>query len=113
MGGVVDDLSGTVNAFYDLPVSGGFVPYLGGGVDAVYTTSPDGRFLNVSIPASFSDPGAGTVLRPMIHAEAGLSIAFSENWSAVPSYRFQHVFTPDGVLTFDASVLRIGLRYSW
>jgi opacity protein-like surface antigen len=112
-GGVIDDFTGTVNAFYDLPVSGGFVPYLGGGVGAVYTTSPDGRFLNVSIPATFSDAGGGTVLRPMFVAETGLNIAFGEHWTMVPSYRFQHVFTPDGVPTFDASILRLGLRYSW
>jgi opacity protein-like surface antigen len=112
-GSVIDDVTATVNAFYDLPVSGGFVPYLGGGIGGVYTTSPDGRFLNFGLPGTFTDNGASTVLRPMMFGEAGLNIAFDAHWAAVPSYRFQHVFTPDGTFPFDAGILRMGVRYSW
>jgi opacity protein-like surface antigen len=111
-GGGMDQGSATVNAFYDLPVPGRFVPYIGVGFGAVLISEQATRFANSSGTVQFNQNSSSIILPAML-GEVGLTIALDANWAAVPSYRFQHVFTQAGTFIDDSNIFKLGLRYSF
>jgi len=111
-GGGMDQGSATVNAFYDLPVPGRFVPYIGVGFGAVLISEQATRFTNSSGTVQFNQNSSSIILPAML-GEVGLTIALDANWAAVPSYRFQHVFTQAGTFIDDSNIFKLGLRYSF
>ncbi len=107
-GGNRDSYSATVNVFYDLPVPGRFVPYVGVGAGASHGESQTGIFAG---PGVSKFTGIGTSGNyALIAAEIGLTIAINQNWAIVPSYRYEHGFSTGPL---DANILRVGLRYSF
>jgi opacity protein-like surface antigen len=111
-GGGIDQGSATVNAFYDLPVPGRFVPYIGAGFGAVLTSAQTTHFANARDTVQFTQNG-GSAVHPAILGEIGLTIALDGNWAAVPSYRFEHVFTDSGAFPLDENIFELGLRCSF
>lgn len=112
-GGGVDQGSATVNAFYDLPVPGRVVPYIGAGFGAILTDAQTGHYVNSSGTVQFTQSLAATVINPAILAEVGLTVALDANWAVVPSYRFVHVFTESDAFPIDENIFKVGLRYSF
>jgi len=110
-GGGFDQGSITANAFYDLPISGGLIPYIGGGVGAFLTNAQSGYFAGPGV-RFFTQGGGTSYVVPGILGEVGLNIAFNANWAVVPSYRFEHVFTVSG-LANNENIFKLGVRYSW
>jgi opacity protein-like surface antigen len=109
-GGGHDQYSATFNAFYDLPVSGWIVPYLGGGVGVEYVNSQTGYFAGAGGAPRFTEGGSDST-NAVVLAEIGLAITLNAKWSVVPSYRFEKVFTDSGALPNSANIFRLGLRY--
>ena len=107
-GGNRDAYTATVNAFYDFPVSGPFVPYAGVGVGAADSVSQTGIFAGPGVP-KFTSHGT-TVTYAVVLAEIGAPIAIDPRWAIVPSYRYEHGFMTGPL---DASILKVGLRYSF
>jgi opacity protein-like surface antigen len=110
-GGDRNEYGGTLNAFYDLPISASYVPYIGAGggietinADTVVVAGPGG------VPR-FTEAG-GNATDAIILAEVGVTIALNEKWSVVPSYRFQHVFTNGSAFPDNANIFKVGIRYS-
>jgi opacity protein-like surface antigen len=100
-GGVHDLFTATVNAFYDLPIHGPYVPYLGAGFGLAHEVVDDAHF------AGFTQFGSDTT-NPVVLGEVGLTVRATEQWEVVPAYRFEHVFQNR---TFDAHILKLGVRY--
>jgi opacity protein-like surface antigen len=100
----------TVNAFYDLPLAGRFVPYVGGGLGFQHTDESDGTGTVAgplqSVPTHFQ---GGSSNDGIWLAEAGLSIAVTDRISIVPAYRYVQTF--DGELS--THILKVGLRYAF
>jgi opacity protein-like surface antigen len=111
-GGGVDQGSATANAFYDLPISGGLIPYIGGGFGAVLTGMQGGMFTNSSSTVHLTQ-GGSSVVYPAILGEVGLNIVANAHWTVVPSYRFEHVFISGNAFPNDANIFKLGVRYSW
>jgi opacity protein-like surface antigen len=112
--GGYDQGTATANAFYDLPIAGKVVPYIGGGFGISLTGFEGGVF---SSPAGggrvrFSTGGGTSAVMPVILGELGLNIAVAPNWTVVPAYRFAHVFNSDG-LPYNENIFKVGLRYSF
>jgi len=105
-GGDLSTFTATVNGFYDLPVAGRVVPYVGAGVgfyhawgtDAVF----DGRFTE---RASTSD-------NALVLGEVGLSLKISRALSVVPAYRFEHLFA-SGRPGWNVNIFKLGARYAF
>jgi opacity protein-like surface antigen len=107
-GGARSLFTATAGLFYDLPVAGRVVPYLGGGAGYYNLEAPVGYFtdhgLTVPVPGS-------SINSALVFAETGLGIALGGRWTAVPSYRFQYLIVP-GFSGFEEHVLKLGLRYA-
>jgi len=105
-GGSHDLFTATLNTFYDLPVPGRFVPYIGGGVgyyhESIDTATFQGRFVQ----------HGSTIDDAMVLGEVGLTVKLNSRLSVVPAYRFEHLFASHG-LAANASVLKLGLRYAF
>lgn len=110
-GGGHDRYTGTVNAFYDLPISGRYVPYIGGGFGVAQLNGGTTYFPVPGTSGRFIVGGA-SVVRPVILGEVGVAIALSDRWSVVPAYRFEHAFQT-GANTENAHILKLGLRYAF
>jgi opacity protein-like surface antigen len=110
-GGNHDQYSATVNGFYDLPMSGRIVPYIGGGFGVVVTRAQTGQFAGPGGVSTFTQ-GGGNATNAAALAEIGLTMTLAPKWSVVPSYRFEHVFTDSGAFPNDASIFKLGFRYS-
>jgi opacity protein-like surface antigen len=91
-GGGVDQITATANAFYDLPVSGGLIPYIGGGFGGSLTGTQGGLYTSPGGVSALNVGGSSGYVYPVILGEAGMAIAYSTAWAVVPSYRFAHVF---------------------
>lgn len=96
-------IRGTVSAYYDLTPTNlmGFsnlTPYVGGGAGVA----------NVEI-------GSDDDNELTFHAEAGLSVPFSDRIDFVPGIRFEYIFLDDDEADSDLWItqLRAGLRYSF
>jgi opacity protein-like surface antigen len=109
-GGGHERYTATVNAFYDLPLGGRFIPYIGAGLGVSQNDNADGAFrLGESgvFTAQGTDSTSGLVL-----AEVGFAINVSENWAVVPAYRFEHQFAPD-TPGGNANIFKLGVRYTF
>ncbi|MBV8168057.1 MAG: hypothetical protein JO021_14775 [Alphaproteobacteria bacterium] len=108
-GGDVDQFSGTVNLFYDLPI-GAVIPYIGGGIGILHSELQQGVYAsNVArFALAASSPSAGLVL-----AEVGVAIPI-DHISIVPAYRFMQTFGENGTLHAESShVVKLGVRYAF
>lgn len=110
-GGDRTEYGGTLNAFYDLPISASYVPYVGvgGGMETIKAET-----VTVAGPSGvphFTEFG-GNATDAIILAEVGMTIALNETWSVVPSYRFQHVFINSSGFPDNANIFKVGIRYS-
>jgi opacity protein-like surface antigen len=109
-GGENKQYAAMVNAFYDLPISGRVVPYVGMGLGGVHSQVSTAHFTNANNPV-FTQLG-GNATNAAIMAEVGLTVTLDPKWALVPAYRFEHVFTNSGAFTYDANILKLGFRYS-
>jgi len=109
-GGGRDQYSGKLNAFYDLPFSGWIVPYVGAGL-GVYVNKSQTTVV-ISQSGSRLNMAGGSSTNSGVLAEVGLNIILDSNWSVVPSYRFEHLFTKSGAAGNDANILKLGFRYA-
>lgn len=110
-GGSRDVFTAKVNGFYDLPVTGRVVPYVGAGIGVYRAEAQETLFVD----------GAGaTVLRgrsshagnAIVMGEAGLTVPLNPRWSIAPAYRFEHLFVRGGG-DVDAHVLRLAVHYNF
>jgi opacity protein-like surface antigen len=102
----------TANLFYDLPVEGRFVPYVGGGLGVIhvqaatitYTSAAGGRFT--------SRLAAGDKAVALL--EGGVTIVVTDAIAVVPAYRYIRQAGSVGVNgTEVAHVVKLGMRYSF
>jgi hypothetical protein len=111
-GGDRDEYGGTLNVFYDLPISvSSWVPYIGagGGVETI-----NAETVVVSGPGGvprFTEFG-GNATDAIVLGEVGMTIALDAKWSVVPSYRFQHIFTNGSAFPVNDNIFKVGVRYS-
>jgi opacity protein-like surface antigen len=110
-GGSHDQYSGTLSVFYDKPITGWIVPYIGAGVgmynliaETAYYTGPGG------VPR-FTQYG-GSITNALLLAEVGATIELDPKWALVPAYRFEKAFTRSGEFPSNANIIKLGLRYS-
>jgi opacity protein-like surface antigen len=104
-----DVLSGTLNVFYDIPLSNSIVPYIGAGYGYSSTSSGQTTFANNGNTYSIN---GGDSSSAMMLGEVGFSIPVDNNWSIVPAYRYNHFFH-DYYGTYDVHVVKIGGRYQF
>jgi len=105
-------LMGTLNLFYDLPVPGRFVPYIGGGLGGAHTETQHSRFLDASGNGFLE--GGGESTRGVALVEGGLNIALGAHAALVPAYRYLHFFGLSSSRGDEvAHIAKIGLRYSF
>jgi opacity protein-like surface antigen len=103
---------GTLNLFYDLPIPGRFVPYIGGGLGGAHTDSQHTKFLDAS-GDGFTEAG-GESTRGVALVEGGLNIAVAPKLTLVPAYRYLHFFgIPSSRGDEVAHIVKLGLRYSF
>ena len=110
-GGSHSQYSATFNGFYDLPISGWIVPYVGAGIGFIATNSQTGVFVGPGGTPRFTENG-GNAQNAVALAEAGLTIAVNDKWFVVPSYRFEKVFTTGNAYVNEANIFKLGVRYS-
>jgi opacity protein-like surface antigen len=108
-GGQHHQYAETINLFYDLPVGGRFVPYLGGGV-GYYHGDASTTFSTTPTGGPFTGHGYESN-NALILAEGGVSVAVDDHWAVVPAYRFEHLFY-DGRSAVDDHIFKVGLRFS-
>lgn len=105
-------LMGTFNLFYDLPVPGRFVPYVGGGVGIAHVQAATITYHSASGTPFTSrlrsgDKGVGMI-------EAGVTIGITDSISVVPAYRYIHQAGSVGNNgTEIAHVAKLGMRYTF
>jgi opacity protein-like surface antigen len=109
-GGAHNEYSATFNAFYDVPVSDWYTPYIGAGVGVVGTNIQTGVFAGPGGIPQFTQIGRNATDALMI-AEAGMTIKIDAKWAIVPSYRFEKVVT-NGTLPENNNIFKLGVRYS-
>jgi opacity protein-like surface antigen len=106
-GGDIDRFTATANLFYDFPMFGRLMPYIGGGAGYAHTEQSTARFIK-STGGTVTFEG-GSDDSAVILGEVGGAVSLNNSWSIVPAYRFEHLFnTADE----NAHVLKLGLRYS-
>jgi opacity protein-like surface antigen len=110
-GGSHTQYSATFNGFYDLPISGWIVPYIGGGIGANWTDEQTAVFTGPGGTPKFTQK-AGNAQNAVALAEAGLTIAINEKWFVVPSYRFEKVLTNGNAFPNQANIFKLGVRYA-
>jgi opacity protein-like surface antigen len=110
-GGGHSQYSATFNGFYDLPISGWIVPYIGAGVGFNATDAQTGYFAGSGGIPRFTQSG-GNAQNAVALAEAGLTIAVNDKWFVVPSYRFEKVFTTGNAFLNQANIFKLGVRYA-
>lgn len=106
--------SGTMNAFYDLPVPGSIVPYIGVGIGVQHDDDASGNGVGTSGTSANSEI---TLVRYIGSSgesgiwltEAGFSIAVTDAISIVPAYRYVQTF--EG--TQPTHILKLGVRYAF
>jgi opacity protein-like surface antigen len=108
-GGTHDQYELSANLFYDLPVAGVLVPYVGGGFGLSSVHNATAYFAEPGAP-SFRSGGASAVYATM-NAVAGATVALNSHWAVVPSFRFEHMFVDGDRWADNAALFRVGLRY--
>jgi opacity protein-like surface antigen len=111
-GGGRASYSATINAFYDLPVAGPVVPFVGAGFGVTHNDGEAAHFAGAGGRPRFSQ-SAGSATDAVVLAEFGVTIPLDAAWSVVPSYAFAHVVSPGSALANDTSIFRLGLRYTF
>jgi opacity protein-like surface antigen len=111
-GGGHDQYSGTLNAFYDLPIPGWFTPYVGAGIGVSSLDTQVGHFAGPGGVPQFTQAGGRSTDAAML-AEAGLTITLDENWSVEPAYRFEKTLTSGNQYPSNENIFKLGLRYSF
>jgi opacity protein-like surface antigen len=105
-GGDLSTFTATVNGFYDLPVGGWIVPYVGAGAGYYHAWGTDsvfgGRFTQ----------HARTSDNALVLGEVGLSFKVSDTLSVVPAYRFEHLFA-SGEPGWNVNIFKLGVRYAF
>jgi opacity protein-like surface antigen len=103
---------GTINLFYDLPVSGGLVPYIGGGLGIAQANSVVTHYVDAS-----GTLFTGTVRladKAVGFLEAGLNIGVGGGFTVVPAYRYLQFFGSSSSRGNEAAhIVKLGLRYSF
>jgi opacity protein-like surface antigen len=111
-GGNHERYTQTVNAFYDLLLSGQFIPYVGMGFGATEDNGSNACFTEDGGSRTYIQHSA-TGIHPAVLAEVGLTIRLNNKWSVVPTYRFPHVFQSGNATEENANIVKVGLRYSF
>jgi opacity protein-like surface antigen len=97
---------GTLNAFYDFPISYGLVPYVGGGLGVAHISGSDGLFSGTNV-TDFLETGVSRTTG-VGFVEAGISFPVTDQISIVPAYRYMHFFAGG---TQAAQIGKIAVRY--
>ena len=109
-GGRYSQYGGTLNAFYDFPISAGLVPYIGGGLGAEYADRTEGHFSGPAVPNFNLLPRSRTIGIGFV--EVGISLPATRQISIVPAYRYMHSIGGTGFLQGEAShIVKISARY--
>ena len=111
-GGTRDQYEATVNGFYDLPVAWSLVPYFGAGFGMAHVAAANALFAGPGGFPALTQRG-GNATDPAIGLEVGVSFMLDATWAVVTSYRFEHLFVTGDDLDYNASVFKLGLRYSF
>ena len=100
----------TANLFYDLPLEGRFVPYIGGGVGAIHVQAATVTYQSAAGARFTSRLAAGDKAVAML--EGGVTIAVTDALAVVPAYRYiRQAGTVANNGTEIAHVLKVGVRY--
>jgi opacity protein-like surface antigen len=110
-GGGRDQYTGMFNAFYDVPMSGWWAPYIGVGGGVSYVQAETTVFADSNGVPRLTGLGGNSTDAVMM-AEVGVTFTLDPKWSVVPSYRFQHVFTASGAFPNNDHIIKLGIRYS-
>lgn len=110
-GGARDIFTATVNGFYDLPVAGRFVPYLGMGLGIYRAEAEETRFADAS-GTQVLRGRSGHSANAMVLGEVGVTVALNADWAIAPAYRYEHLFVRGGG-DVDGHVLRLAVRYNF
>jgi opacity protein-like surface antigen len=103
---------GTLNVFYDFPVGGSIVPYVGVGLGGVHAEASQATFVSAS-GTKFNQSG-GTHDHGLALVEGGVSIDISDDVAIVPAYRYIHFFANGGAFGDEVThIFKVGLRYSF
>ena len=111
-GGDYDSFTGTLNGFYDLPLEGRVIPYIGAGAGVAHNNAQAATFAGAGGTPVFSR-SSGSTTYAIILAEVGATIAIDDHWSVVPSYRYEHQFTSGNQFSNDVSIVKLGVRYAF
>jgi outer membrane autotransporter protein len=107
-GGDHERFTGTVNLFYDLPVTfAGITPYIGAGAGYYHATSSDAVFAIGD--ATFTQHGSSGN-NAIVLAEIGASYSLTPQLSLTPAYRYEYFA---GSSLHNANIVKLGLRYSF
>lgn len=105
-------LMGTANLFYDLPVAGRFVPYVGGGLGVMHVQPVTIAFQSASGTRFTSRLGGGD--KGVALLEAGVTVALTDAIAVVPAYSYIHsAGSVHNNGTEIAHVVKLGMRYSF
>ncbi len=111
-GGGRNNYSATINAFYDMPVSEQFIPYVGAGIGVDDLAAATAHFGEPGARPIFTEDG-GQIMNAAILGEAGVAIALNNRWPIIPAYRYEHIFTTGTAFRNDANILKLGVRRSF
>jgi opacity protein-like surface antigen len=105
-------IMGTVNLFYDLPVQGRFVPYVGGGLGIIHALQTTITFQSASGGHFTSNLASGD--KGVAVLEGGVTIALTDAIAIVPAYRYiRSAGSIHNNGTEIAHVAKLGMRYSF
>jgi opacity protein-like surface antigen len=96
------------NLFYDIPLGGGFVPYVGGGLGVANERAENVGALGVNFGSSSSETDFAW------QAEVGLGYQVTPQLTIAPAYRFMMINDASG--GFDNTqihIFKLGLRYAF
>ena len=109
LGGEIDILTATANAFYDINTGTMFTPYVGGGLGVAHQDA--GR---VTVPALGVTVDAGDSTNFTWFLEGGVGIKVANSFSIVPSYRYMSIVSnSDDTDDLQLHIFRLGARFSF
>jgi opacity protein-like surface antigen len=109
-GSDINRYGGSVNVFYDLPVAGGVVPFVGVGIGAQSNEQGSGTGTTTgAFGTSSAHFFGGSSTDGIWLAEGGLDIAIADHLKLVPAYRFTETFDS----TQPTHIIKLGLRYEF
>ena len=103
---------GTLNLFYDLPLDGPVVPYLGAGIGGAHEEGTSATTVDQNGQTFPFVGGSGE--RGVALIEGGFNVKVSDTLTLVPSYRWMRFFGGSGLNATEAAHIgKISLRYSF